>query len=176
MTSAFVQTYTGRPFFPLAPVAWDIEIQDIAHSLSLLCRYNGHVDRFYSVAEHCVVLSHSVSSEYARWALLHDASEAYVGDMVWPLKEEVPAYKNIEDGVMGAICERFGLDPVQPAQVKEHDRRIVIDERAALMAPARTPWPALEGFTPLGVRIEGWSPARAKAEYMSRFQQLFTEN
>jgi len=171
--AAFVQTYTGRAFYPTAPVAWDVDIQDIAHSLSLLCRYGGHVSRFYSVAEHCVHLSHTVNLSHARWALLHDATEAYVGDMVWPLKEEVPDYKRIEDGVMQAICTRFGLDLVQPVQVKEHDRRIVIDEREALMSPGQLPWPALEGYSPLRVRIDGWSPDRAKAEYLSRFQQLF---
>lgn len=174
--SSFVQTRSGIPFFPLAPVVQDIEMRDIAHSLSLLCRYNGHTSRFYSVAEHCVLLSRAVDREHARWALLHDATEAYVGDLVWPLKEEVPDYKRIEDGVMLAVCEKFGLDHVQPDQVKEFDRRIVLDEREALMSPARTPWPALEGFSPLGVQVEGWSPDRAKSEYTSRFRQLFTDN
>lgn len=174
--TAFVQTYTGVPFYPLSPTADDIVIEDIAHSLSLQCRYNGHVSRFYSVAEHCVLLSHAVDPEHARWALLHDAGEAYVGDMVWPLKEQLPAYKIIELGVMDVICKRFGLDLEQPDQVTEYDRRIVIDESAALMAPARLPWPALDGYAALGVRIDGWSPTRAEAEYLSRFQQLFIDN
>jgi uncharacterized protein len=172
--SSFVQTYTGKPFFPLDPSPYLIDIEDIAHSLSMLCRYNGHVRRFYSVAEHCVVLSHTVDPEHARWALLHDAAEAYIGDMVWPLKEEIPEFKQVEAGIMGAICARFDLDPVQPEQVTEHDRRIVIDERDSLMALGYRPWPALEGFAPLRVTLEGWDPARASSEYLSRFQRLFT--
>lgn len=172
--TAFLQTYSGAPFYPLAADPVDVSIIDIAHALSMLCRYNGHVRRFYSVAEHCVLLSHTVSPEHARWALLHDAAEAYIGDMVWPLKEEIPAYKQVESDIMDAICERFGLDPDQPAEVTEHDRRIVIDEADSLMAPAQIPWPALVGFAPLGVKVEGWSPTRAEAEYTSRFRELFT--
>lgn len=128
-----------------------------------------------SVAEHCVILSHAVRPEHARWALLHDAAEAYLGDMVWPLKEEIPAFKMVEGGVMGVICARFGLDLTQPDEVTEYDRRIVIDEATELMAPAQLPWPALEGFDPLGVEIEGWSPFRAEVKYMNRFEQLFTD-
>lgn len=175
MTAAFVQTYTGRPFYPLAPKVEDISIVDIAHSLALQCRFNGHVRSFYSVAEHCVILSNAVDPEHARWALLHDAAEAYVGDMVWPLKEEIPVYKQIEDDLMQAVCKKFGLDPVQPEQVTEYDRRIVIDEGNALMARRDIPWPALEGYAPLGVNIHALSPARAEGEYLSRFQQLFID-
>jgi len=174
--TAFVQTYSGKPFYPLAPTVEDIDIEDIAHSLALQCRYNGHVRSFYSVAEHCVHLARAVSPEHARWALLHDAAEAYIGDMVWPLKEEIPAYKQVESDIMGAICIRFGLGLSQPDEVTEYDRRIVIDESSALMAPTQLPWPALEGFSPLGVWIEGWNPERAKSEYRRCFWQLFNDN
>jgi 5'-deoxynucleotidase YfbR-like HD superfamily hydrolase len=170
----FVQTQSGVPFPPMLPYLEGVFIEDIAHSLAMQCRFNGHTDRFYSVAEHCVLLSHAVSPGNAPWALLHDAAEAYIGDMVFPLKEEIPQYKQIEDPIMGVICARFGLDTNQPEEVTEYDRRIVIDERDALMAATRTVWPALEGFDPLGVNIVGWSPDWAKAEFMSRFHQLFT--
>lgn len=170
----FIQTYTGRVFFPLEPHVADVHPLDIAHSLSMLCRYNGHVDKFYSVAEHCVILSHMVDRENAPWALLHDAAEAYIGDMSWPLKEKMPDFKLVESGIMSVLCTKFGLDPIQPDQVTEYDRRIVVDESAALMRPALIPWPALEGIAPLNVWIQGWSPERAKVEYELRFKQLFT--
>lgn len=173
--TAFVQTYSGIPFFPTTPSVEDIQLEDIAHHLAMQCRYNGATKVFYSTAEHSVLLSHSVSPENALWALLHDAAEAYIGDMVWPLKEEIPEFKVIEDALMGFVCAKFGLDPVQPEEVTEHDRRIVIDERDSLLVPERIPWPALEGFAPLGVNIQGWTPSRAKAEFTSRFQQLFNE-
>lgn len=176
MTEAFVQTYSGEPFYPTHPQLASINIGDIAHSLAMQCRYGGHVRSFYSVAEHCVILSHAVDPVNAKWALLHDATEAYVGDVVWPLKEKLPAFKAIEDNLMAHICTRFNLDPVQPEQVKEYDRRIVIDERDQLMVPTRIPWPALEGYEPLGVVVNGWSPTEAKAEYIARFRQLFNVN
>ena len=76
--SGWIQVHSGGRFFPLEPDLDDISITDIAHSLSMVCRYGGHCLRFYSVAEHCVLLSHTVDPEFARWALLHDAAEAYV--------------------------------------------------------------------------------------------------
>lgn len=173
---AFVQTYTGKPFYPLEPKAEDICLEDIAHALSLLCRFGGHVRRFYSVAEHCVLMSYAVDPENAKWALLHDATEAYVGDVVWPLKEELPEYKLAENEIMSLICDKYGLPREQPQQVKEYDRRIVIDERDALMATTQSPWPALEGYRPLGVEVRGVSPWQAEAMYTTRFIQLFNEN
>src|SRR5690349_19702773 len=106
---SWMQTFTGRRFYPLDPKVEDIDPTDIAHALSLICRYGGHVTRFYSVAEHCVLLSHAVSPENALWALLHDATEAYVGDMVRPLKQHMPAYRDVEDRLMLVIADRFGL-------------------------------------------------------------------
>lgn len=171
--SSFVQTQTGVPFFPAAPLASDIHIEDIAHSLSMQCRYNGHTDRFYSVAEHCFILSHTVSPENAQWALLHDAGEAYIGDMVYPLKQVIPEFTHIEATIMEAVCVKFGLVFNQPDQVTDHDRRIVIDERRSLMSNTRTPWPALEGYDPLGVRVIGWTPHKAKVEFLGRYHRLF---
>lgn len=170
--STWMQLFSGQPFYPLDAAEEDIEIFDIAHALGMVCRYGGHVRRFYSVAEHCVILSHTVDPEHALWALLHDATEAYVGDMVWPLKEEIPEYKAIEDRLMKVIATKYSLPGEMPVQVKEHDRRIVADEREQLMAPSRLPWTALEGFAPLGVTVQGWDPHKAEEEYLSRFYQL----
>lgn len=171
--TGWMQTYTGRPFYPLEPTLDDIEIESIAHSLSMTCRYNGHCLKFYSVAEHCVLLSHTVDPEYARWALMHDAGEAYVGDMVRPLKPDMPEFVAIETNLEVMIAGRFNLGWPMPAQVKEHDTRIVVDEMEQNMAPARLPWLLLDGQRPLGVTLQCWSPDRAEAEYMSRYQQLF---
>lgn len=172
--TGWMQTYTGEPFWPLEPDLDEIDIVSIAHSLSMLCRYNGHCIRFYSVAEHSVLLSHTVDPEHARWGLMHDAVEAYFGDMVRPVKYEMPEFCGHEKNLEAAIAGKFRLGWPMPAQVKEHDTRIVVDERAQNMAPARLPWPMLDGFEPLGVTINCWSPDRAEAEFMSRYQQLFT--
>lgn len=166
----WMQTYTGRQFYPLDPRPEDVDVTDIAHALSMQCRYNGHVRKFYSVAEHCVLISGLVDPEHAFWALLHDATEAYVGDMVRPLKLHMPQYRDVEDRVMLAIAERFGLDPQMPAEVKAADSRILLDERAALMGDPAGDW-QVDG-EPFGVRIEAWPPASAREEYLHRFAEL----
>lgn len=167
----WMQTYTGRRFYPLDPRPEEIEPADIAHALSLLCRYGGHVDRFYSVAEHCVLMSQAVPSQDALAALLHDATEAYVVDVPRPLKRQLPGYATIEGQVWYAIAYRFGLDPVLPASVKEADNRILIDERTALM-PRAERWGIDDEFQPLHVGIEGWGPATAEQTYLARLAEL----
>jgi len=169
----WMQTYTGRAFYPMAPEVDDIDPLDIAHALSLLCRYGGHVSRFYSVAEHCVLMSWAVAPEHALWALLHDASEAYLGDMIRPLKHALPDYQHAEDRLMAVICDRFGLDQQCPPEVKAADNRILHDERDALMAAPPLPWSALENVPPLGVDIEGWAPAEAEQRYLARLRELW---
>lgn len=168
----WMQTYTGRRFYPLAPTADDIHPLDIAHALSLLCRFNGHVDRFYSVAEHCVLLSYAVAPEHALWALLHDATEAYVGDMVRPLKRSMPEYVAVEDGVMAAIAEAFGISGTMPPEVKLADSRILLNERSALMPHTVHKW-AVDDLEPLpNTTVIGMSPAAIEAEYISRLTDL----
>lgn len=176
MSRSWMQTFTGKALDPLSPDPDAIDIIDIAHQLGMQCRYNGSVRRFYSVAEHCVLLSHTVVPENALWALLHDATEAYVGDLIWPLKEQLPEFKTIEDSLMFAICTKYRLPPGQPRQVKEHDLRIVMDERAQLMAAPQREWCALEGIRPLGIDVFGWDPYKAGERYLARFHQLYTVN
>jgi uncharacterized protein len=172
-------TFTGRQFYPMSPHRDDIDLLDIAHALSMLCRYNGHVDRFYSVAEHCCLMSDQfVDLELARWALLHDATEAYVGDMIRPLKLNMPEYRRVEDRVMVAIADRFGL-PAEvfpwemPKAVKNVDTRILLTERNALMSNYRqSPHWAMEGMEPVDTPIFAWSPVEAEAEYLRRASVL----
>src|ERR1051325_4550411 len=118
----WMQTFSGRRFYPLSPRSDELDPADIAHALSLLCRFAGHVERFYSVAEHCVHLSYAVPPEDALAALLHDATEAYVVDVPRPLKRSLPEYQEIEFGVWAVIVERFGLLSVTlPDSVKWAD-------------------------------------------------------
>lgn len=174
----WMQTFTGRKFYPMDPQPEDIDPLDIAHALSMVCRYGGHVNRFYSVAEHSVLLSHVVTPENALWALLHDAAEAYMGDMVRALKQEMPQYRLAENGVMFAIVKRFGLasDPIwMPAEIKEADHRILLDERNALMTPSGHPW-FVDQKEPLGVPIHAWSPPIAERMFMARLLELWSDD
>lgn len=167
----WMQTNSGRRFYPLDPRPHEIDREDIAHALSLLCRYGGHVDRFYSVAEHCILMSQAVAPEKALAALLHDATEAYVCDVPRPLKRQLPAYRDIEDRVWWAVAVHFGIDLALPGEVTEADNRILLTERAALMRRAER-WNIDDDFTPLPVTIEAWSPAEAEQIYLDRLEEL----
>ena len=179
----WMQTHSGLAFYPLDPAPEDIVPTDIAHSLAMQCRYNGHVRRFYSVAEHCVLMSDWMlehaeprNADRARylalWALLHDAAEAYIGDMVRPLKINMPAFVALDELVTAAVARRFALeDAVIPSAVKAVDTRILLDEKAALLGDSPRSW-ALGDLEPLGVKIRGWEPAIAKWEYIARLKAL----
>jgi hypothetical protein len=168
----WMQTFTGKQFFPLDPRPEDIDPQDIARALAMQCRFNGHVRKFYSVAEHCVLLSNAVSEENALWALLHDATEAYVGDMVRPLKKHMPEYIANEDKLMGVIAQRFGLKGEIPPEVHWADSRILLTERDALMMPSKHKW-AVDDLDPLPVKINSWRPNEAEVEYLIRLRELY---
>lgn len=170
----WMSTYSGGRFWPLDPRADEIDIHDIAHALSMACRYAGHVQRFYSVAEHCVLLCDSFAGRPAlqRWALLHDASEAYLVDVPRPLKRHLAGYADAEARVMAAVCGRYGLPPDMPAPVVEADNRILNDEREQALWPARDHWSIPGG--PIGVTLAFWAPAEAEAAFLDRFDRLFS--
>ncbi|MBR9652087.1 hypothetical protein [Thalassovita aquimarina] len=107
---AWIQTISGRKFPVGEPDPEQIDIEDIAHALSLLVRFNGHCTRFYSVAEHSVHVSHEVAPELALIGLLHDAAEAYLGDVPSPLKKQLSQFSEFEHKMELAIGECFGVD------------------------------------------------------------------
>lgn len=111
---ATMNTYTGNKIDPMSMTASDISIQDIAHALSLTCRGGGHVSYFFSVAQHSINCMNEAKargwSERLQLAcLLHDASEAYISDIIRPVKAHLSNYLEIESSIMNAIFERFGL-------------------------------------------------------------------
>lgn len=172
----WMQTYTGLAFWPIDPQIEDIDVHDIAHALSMICRYGGHVHRFYSVAEHCVLMSEAIAPQHAAGALLHDSAEAYLIDLPRPIKRQIPQYAEIEDRLLTLIFERFGLPYPYSPEVKEADNRILLDEREVLLGPRPLQWSSdLESLPPLGVEIRSWTPAQAEAAYLARFTELFPE-
>ncbi|WP_246638809.1 hypothetical protein [Rhizobium binae] len=167
----FMQTATGRKFWPMSPRADEVFIEDIAHALSLQCRYAGHCLRFYSVAEHCVLMARHLRWEgvdVALWALLHDSSEAYLVDVPRPVKPYLEGYKPAEAMVMAAICDRFSLEKEMPAVVHDADNRIIADEIVNLVP---MDWHGKHN-EPLGVRLRYWSPEKAKEEFLATFEAL----
>jgi uncharacterized protein len=175
MSADWIQTYTGLKVHPLHLRPEDICIEDIAHALSMLCRFTGATQQFYSVAQHSVWVSHRCAPEDALWGLLHDASEAYLMDLPRPLKRapEFTFYREAESRAMLAICERFGLPWGTPLSVKEADARMLATEARDLMAPLHPEWRLME--EPYERRIYGWEPELAKSVFLGRFGQLTRE-
>lgn len=168
----WIQTFTGKQFWPLDPRPEEIDIRDIAHALSMLCRYNGHCLHFYSVAEHSILVSKHVSAENALWGLLHDAAEGLgAADLLRPVKKNVSGYHKIEAGLQLATAVRFNLPVDIPAEVHEIDQRMLMDEKAVMMLPAPAPWQT--DLEPVGAKIEFMSPARAERAFLDRFNELY---
>lgn len=122
-TAGFFNTRSGTTIDIKNPKVEDIDITDIAHALSNICRFGGHTRTFYSVASHCVLVMKLAPYHIAKEALLHDAAEAYLGDVIKPLKHLLTDYEGIEDSFMQVIISKFGLDPEKLKQVKIYDQK-----------------------------------------------------
>ena len=165
-------TVSGRRFWPLDPRPADVYLPDIAHALAHTCRYGGHARKFYSVAEHSVLLAELFIARgdiaLATWALLHDAAEAYFGDVIRPVKREIPQYAPIEDAIARAIWTRCGLIGADdaavdlPDEVKHADGAILGDEAEALFGAGALGAAGWTPPAPLGVKVEGWAPMDAR--------------
>jgi hypothetical protein len=169
----WMQTYTGIQFWPIDPRASEIMIEDIAHSLSMQCRFAGHCTEFYSVAQHSVLVSRIVPDNVAAWGLLHDATEAYLVDLPRPVKRYSKMgdlYREIESRLMLQVCVRFKLRFDQPSSIHEADNVLLMTEKRDLMPNSPAKW--RETAKPLAITIVPWSPARAKAEFLRRAEEV----
>ena len=171
----WIETYTQKKFDILNFSKDDISLLDIAHSLALQCRYNGHCRKFYSVAEHsCLIADHAFNihgKQTALYALLHDASEAYVCDLPRPIKPQLKEYYVIEHRIQEAIEEKYigKIPPEVRACIKNLDQRILLDEKALLMGK-NLDW-HLPG-QPLNVEIKNWDWRKAEMEFLKLFGLL----
>ncbi len=170
------QTVTGIWFYPLDPRVDEVEPYDVGHHLAMICRWGGAVSNFFSVAEHSVIVSLYVDPSIAREALMHDATEAYLGDVVRPIKEspEFAAYRAHEDRMHAVVAERFGLrsDAATQTEIKRVDNSIIIDEARALLQHGAA-YDHL--WKPLGCTIGALSPGAARSLFFARFAELFPE-
>lgn len=170
----WVQTWSGKRFYPFAPDVDSIDILDIAHALAMTCRYGGHCKQFYSVAQHSVLVASKAPAELALRALMHDAPEAYTGDLVRPIKKhpEMVVFQWVEETVERAICAKFDLPfPIMNLAIKRLDNRILNDERDAVLVPTDDLWDVPGAGEPLGVVIKPWSPEVAREKFLNAFEE-----
>lgn len=186
---AWLATSLGGMWSISHPHPRDVFLEDIAAGLSRTCRYGGQIRAdapFYSVAEHCVLMTEwAIYGDFVRTRedalaiLLHDASEAYFGDMPTPLKKMMPEFRILENRAQATIERAFGLEPASVSishdDIKVIDRRIRIDERAALIldpalsAGRNVAWSEEEGLSALRVNIRALDPIAARADFLETF-------
>lgn len=168
----WIGTFVGGRFSYTNPETSNIDVVDIAHALSNVCRFAGHTREFYSVAQHSVLVSLNVPPEDAIDGLMHDASEAYLGDVASPLKWLLPDYKIIEAKCEDEIRRRFGLGAKKPPSVKIADMRMLATERRDLINHDGTEWLCLAGVDPYDFRITPMAPKDAERLFLLRFKEL----
>ncbi len=131
----WIQTYSGKQIWPLDPREDEIQLTDIAHALANTARYGGHTLDFYSVAQHSVLVSLRCNPEHALTGLLHDASEAYLGDMPRPIKHGpgMEVYRKAEENLERMIANQYGLVYPFPEDVKAADAALLATEKRDLL-------------------------------------------
>jgi 5'-deoxynucleotidase YfbR-like HD superfamily hydrolase len=174
----YIQTSSGRWVNPFDPDPSMLDPDDIARALANVCRFGGHTRAFYSVAQHSVIVSELVQErggdvEDVFAALMHDATEAYLGDMPHPIKHRSPlgaAFKEAEDRLEAVLQARFAIKADVP-EIKRVDRALLATEREAFSSISWD-WPELEGVEPLELALTAWPPDEAARRFAERYAEL----
>jgi len=182
MATDYIQTFTGKSFYPLEPRAEDICIEDIAHALSNICRYTGHCKFFYSVAQHSVLVAdilktQGYSKETQFHGLMHDGTEAYLCDIAKPVKNEIPHYVEHEKKLETLIFDVFKINydcwDAAVEAVHRADQIALATEIKYLMNNPKWDWPV---SAMKGVEVKYQSPVEAKAHFELRYGELKGES
>ena len=164
---------SGNYFDLLDPAGSRFQLRDIAQGLGNACRFAGQCSSFYSVAEHSWHASFLVPQSLAFAALMHDAAEAFIGDVTRPLKSLLPAYKDIEREIERVIAERFALaDLCSHPIVKTVDLRLLAAEQAAMMPAHDDTWSGMAGIDVPEIDFKLWSPPEAARRWLLRAEAL----
>lgn len=169
MSEHWIQTYTGRKFYPLSPRAEDIDIVDIAHALSQKCRFTGHCSEFWSVANHSITVADECTGKNALIALMHDAAEAYMPDVASPIKSLLPDVMEMERVLWKCIAERFDLPLEMPIEVKNVDLLVLESERRRFMSPSKHNWGLPSGRF---IKLDQKPAHQAKTHFIRMFTAL----
>lgn len=168
----FIITYTGKKVYPLEVKDDDLDILDIAHSLSNKCRFTGHTSSFYSVAEHCVLMSRNAPDGLKLQALLHDAAEAYLPDVATPIKDKFPLILEAEKRILHCVRNKFfHLQEWNWEEIKKLDSSMLRLEARRLMPMFREFSFEVEPQD-LNLNLPCWFPVRAKSDFMTLFNKM----
>ena len=165
----WIETFSGRKMHYLNPTDDEIDIKDIAHALSLICRFGGHCKEFYSVAQHSLGVMELVPQEYKLEALLHDAAEAYISDLPRPIKNDLSQFKEIEQGIEETIFRKFNITNRNHGIIKMADNIMLATEARDIMANT-TDW--IELPKPLESKIESIPNAFVERLFLTIFEEL----
>jgi len=168
---SWIMTYTGEKFDVFSPKKEQIHLIDIAHSLANQCRFNGHCKQFYSIAEHSVYVSYFADAE----GLMHDAAEAYIGDITRPIKQFIRIktflLEQIERNILEKVFEKFRLQWPVSEDVWEYDTRLCLTE-GNLLGFDTSEW-EMSHVKPLCINfLPCYDPEKAKELFLARAQNL----
>ena len=169
-----IMLQSGAWFDFLDPESSEFKIEDIAAGLSNTCRYAGQCSAFFSVAEHSLLVS-EVANDHEYAALMHDAAEAFVGDITRPLKQLLPDFKQIEARVEKAIFDRFGVERPIPKEVKAADLRVLAAEQAQIMPRETSLWAFSDGVEPAPITVRCLTPTEANEAFLARYYSLASQ-
>jgi hypothetical protein len=174
----WISLLSGGRFNYNKPEESDVTIEDIASALSNVCRFSGHLPRFYSVAQHLVNASRIVPKQHAFTALMHDTAEAFTNDLPTPLKWALPIFKELETKIESAMGKKFGFQFPYPPEVKLADTQMLMLEKYWVKED-NSVWPLYEEWTKAKLKhlipkvdLESWQPRRAKREFLERYYEL----
>lgn len=187
--NAFIETYTGLCFYPYDVIP-KFNITDIAHALSMCTRYNGHALKFYSVAEHSILVSdimHHIAACQKRQCnpmegLMHDATEAYLSDVPAPFKQYLHDWKRFDSQLEIKIRTWMGFPEKRPAEVKTADWIALFIEAKHLLPSGGSVFPDPENLRPRALKLcntfplNYWRPEDAELKFLIRFQQINHSN
>lgn len=163
---SWVVTLSGQRFNILKPEPTDVRLEDIACSLARQARFNGHTRFFYSVGQHsCLGAQVSPTKDIGLLMLFHDATEAYIGDLVSPVKRLLPDFEIIESRIHWAICQRFGLELPTPKVIKQIDRRLLATEVRDLITKDLASW-GIGADEPYDFPVIPWPPEVTEARFL----------
>jgi len=172
MNEPCITTKSGRQVSLLNPLSSQIDIGDIAHGLAYQCRFNGQTTRFYSIAQHCLMVASILPGHLKLAGLLHDAAEAYVGDIVQPLKLLLPDFQMIEDRFIQVIGLRLGISLGYHPDIKHADLVALATEKRDLLPRERCNWAVLDGISPMSRLTLPMTPEQAEEAYLKTFFAL----